>query len=119
MIDTLPKLLTIRQFLFLNWLYLRKVKKKFCNIENIDISCHKCLNKKNECKDGVIPASFFYKKVNRQYFDCKRVLDSLIEMEFITAITINGKIFQKFYKITEKGIKFHKTFEKFYWVNDN
>lgn len=111
MADQQIKLLTMRQFLFLNWLYHRKKFKSPCDLSNTDINCFNCLNNNDICGQGCMPASYFYKKINRQYFDCKRVLDSLKEMNVIEEKNHTGKDFRLFYEITNEGIDFYEKFE--------
>ncbi len=106
------KLLTKRQFLFLNWLYNRKIHNTCCDLANIKIECFNCLNNDKKCKEGVMPASYFYKKIQRQYFDCKRILDSLIDLHLIDVINLSGKDFHVFYKITNQGITFFEEFSQ-------
>lgn len=106
-------LITMRQYLFLHWLFERKVKKKFCNLENTDIECKNCLDRNKDCELGLIPASYFYKKIGRQYYDCKRVLDKMEEEEdLITRIEIEGNGYTVFYQITDKGCAYYKRYCK-------
>ncbi len=116
----IPDLLTFRQFLFLSWLYQRKVQGDFCDLENIDIECYNCLKRNKICKEGVIPASYFYKKTSRQYYDSKRVLDSLEEEDLIIERDLSeAKDFHIFFEISEKGIEFYHKFIDYYWLNFN
>ncbi|WP_457559756.1 hypothetical protein [Candidatus Harpocratesius sp.] len=110
-------MLTMRQFLFLRWLANRVREKKSCDLKGTDIQCYNCLNKNKECQTGVIPASYFSKKINRQYYDCKRVLDTLKEKKLILEIEIPGKTFHVFYRIEPKGLTFLEKFEKKFWIN--
>ncbi|WP_371803133.1 hypothetical protein [Candidatus Lokiarchaeum ossiferum] len=112
--ETQIKLLTMRQFLFLNWLYHRKKFKSPCDLSYTDIDCFNCLNHNKICDQGCMPASYFYKKINRQYFDCKRVLDSLKELNLIEEKTHSGKDFHLFYEITTDGQDFYEKFEAYY-----
>lgn len=114
MVDQQIKLLTMRQFLFLNWLYHRKKHKTKCDLSNTEINCFNCLNNNEFCTQGCIPASYFYKKINRQYFDCKRVLDSLKKMGLIEEKKLPSKDFRLFYEITELGLSFYDKFENYY-----
>ncbi len=109
-----PKLLTMRQFLFLNWLYHRKKYKSACDLTNTDMDCFNCLNRNKVCALGCMPASYFYKKINRQYFDCKRVLDSLKKMDLIDEKNLPGKDFRVFYEIRKEGELFYEKFENYY-----
>lgn len=112
------QLLTFRQYLFLKWLFNRRVRQQLCDLRGSDIQCFNCLENNGECKKGLMPASFFYKKIGRQYIDCKRVLDSLKKKKLIDEIhTVNGKLFHLFYIITDTGIEFLKTMEESYWIN--
>ena len=88
-------LLTIRQYLFLQWLYTRRNGNNYCDISNTDIQCFNCLDHNKDCQKGLIPASFFSKKVGRQYYDCKRVLDSLKKRHLIEELHYSGKIFHE------------------------
>lgn len=111
--------LTIRQYLFLKWLYKRKILGEFCAINGTDIQCFNCLKNNAECLTGVIPASFFAKKIDRQFTDCKRVLDSLVKWEYIVEKQTVAKEFRVFYQITPKGIEFLEEFERNYNINGN
>ncbi len=114
-----PDLLTFRQYLFLRWLFKRKVRGKFCNLKNIDIDCYNCLKQNEICRQGVIPASYFYKKTSRQYYDTKRVLDSLKDEGYIIERNIEeAKDFRLFYEITPDGIEFFKIFKVYYWIEN-
>jgi hypothetical protein len=112
-------LLTMRQFLFLHWLYTRKFSPEFCDLNNTDIMCYNCLNQNHFCKQGVIPGSFFYKKVQRQYSDCKRVLDSLVELKYIAEIQYNGGDYHVFYEITPTGTQFFTNYVQQYWITNS
>lgn len=112
-----PELLTIRQYLFLKWLADRKLENRFCELSNTDILCYNCLNKNSDCQKGVMPASYFAKKINRQFTDCKRVLESLQELKLILEKQLPGKEFRVFYEISPEGIEFIKDFEIFYNLN--
>lgn len=112
------QLLTLRQFLFLRWLFSRRVESRFCDLTNTDIQCYNCLNRNKECKKGLIPASFFSKKIGRQYYDCKRVLDALKKKGYISEIHLDAKIFHVFYRIEDKGIKFLQEFEINFWIRN-
>ncbi|MHA1671987.1 MAG: hypothetical protein ACTSYI_00035 [Promethearchaeota archaeon] len=109
-------LLTIRQFLFLQWLYTRREGKVFCDTSHTDIQCFNCLDHNKNCQKGLIPASFFSKKVGRQYYDCKRVLDSLKKRDLIEELHYSGIIFHVFYHILPKGVEFFEKFQKKYWI---
>ena len=108
------ELITMREFLFLHWLYQRKVSNHLCDLEFTDIQCKNCLNQKERCKQGLIPASYFYKKIQRQYYDCKRVLDKLENHEYIKRIEIEGNGFSVFYQISESGILFYNSYIQLY-----
>jgi DNA-binding MarR family transcriptional regulator len=105
------QLLTIRQYLFLKWLYKRKIGQEFCELSDTDIQCFNCLQKKNDCLSGVIPASYFAKKIKRQFSDCKRVLDTLVALNLVAERAINAKEFRVFYEITQTGIQSLDQFE--------
>ncbi|RLI63413.1 MAG: hypothetical protein DRO88_09955 [Promethearchaeia archaeon] len=111
------ELLTMRQFLFLRWLANRARLKRNCALDGTDIQCFNCLNKNEKCHTGVIPASYFSKKIKRQYFDCKRVLDSLKNKGLIAELEHSGKSFHVFYRITPEGLAFLEEFEKKMWLN--
>ena len=110
-------LLTMRQYLFLHWLFQRSKKDSYCNNSHTDIDCHNCLDKNDDCQTGLIPASYFYKKIGRQYYDCKRVLDSLEKDGYIDRKEIDGNSFTVFYQITENGINFYKEYCNYYALN--
>ena len=107
-------MLTFRQFLFLNWLFIRKTTGDLCNLENTEIQCFNCLGHNKQCLEGVMPASYFYKKIDRQYYDCKRVLGSLVDGGYITERKLEGRDFSVFYEILPSGIKFFKEYVAFY-----
>jgi hypothetical protein len=109
-----PTIMTMRQFLFLKWLYIRKKCNEFCNLTGTDVSCFNCLNRKGICLNGVIPASYFYKKVGRQYYDCKRVLDTILKQGLVAQHNHDGKDYHVFYEITPAGILVIDQFEEFY-----
>jgi len=66
---------------------------------------------------GLIPASYFYKKLNKQYFDCKRVLDLMLKEQMVLVHTLEGNNYRVFYEITQKGIEYIDNFEKTFWVD--
>ncbi|MHA1584373.1 MAG: hypothetical protein ACTSWL_03905 [Promethearchaeota archaeon] len=112
-------LLTMRQFLFLHWLFQRKTNHTNCNLANTKILCQKCLNNNAECKKGVIPASYFYQKISRQYYDCKRVLDTLVNLGLIIRREIPKAIdYHLFYEITSEGIDFYHKFREYYAIDE-
>ncbi len=108
----------MRQFMFLHWLYKRKSSSEFCDLNGTDIMCYNCLNQNDLCKQGVIPGSFFYKKVQRQYSDCKRILDSLVKLKYITEIQQNGGDYHVFYEISPDGTRFFDEYSQQYWITD-
>lgn len=110
------EILTMRQFLFLRWLANRSRLNQPCDLEGTDIHCFNCLDKNQDCATGVIPASYFSKKINRQYFDCKRVLDTLKAQDYIIELEINAKNFHVFYRITPEGLSFLEKYEKKMWL---
>jgi hypothetical protein len=114
---SVPELITIRQYLFLKWLADRKLDGKFCDLSNTDILCYNCLNKNADCQKGVMPASYFAKKISRQFTDCKRVLESLQNRKYIVEKQLPGKEFRVFYEISQEGIDFVNEFESFYNLN--
>ncbi|MHA1522168.1 MAG: hypothetical protein ACTSRK_18485 [Promethearchaeota archaeon] len=109
-------LLTFRQYLFLQWLYKRKIGNSFCDTSHTDIQCFNCLDHNKDCKKGLIPASYFSKKVGRQYYDCKRVLDTLKKKHLIKEEHHSGRIFSVFYQIEPKGVEFFEKFQKKFWL---
>lgn len=107
-------LMTMRQYLFLHWLYQRKNANQFCSLENTDIECKNCLNRNEQCQQGLIPASYFYKKIGRQYYDCKRVLDKMEEENLINRMEIEGNGFTVFYQITRAGSTFYDEYCRYF-----
>ncbi len=112
-------LITMRQFLFLHWLYIRKSSHNHCDLKHTDISCTNCLKQNEICDRGLIPASYFSKKINRQYYDCKRVLDLLETKKFITRIEFKGKGFSVFYEISDLGAKYYLKYCSYYAISLN
>jgi len=108
---------TMRKYLFLKWLYQRKKGNYYCNLADTDIECFNCLKQNEKCQSGLIPASFFYKKLGKQYFDCKRVLDSMMEEQMVLVHTLEGNNYRVFYEITSKGVEYIDKFEKDFWVD--
>ena len=110
---------TFRQFLFLNWLYIRKTTEQTCDLKNTEIQCFNCLDHNKQCLDGVIPASFFNKKIKRQYFDCKRVLGSLCDEGYVMERKLEGRDFSVFYEIKPAGVEFFRNYIEFFNIQSH